>query len=365
MVDSNAPLAFVCGYTEDESGGIFSYRLNEADGTLRQVNRTPAEGAAFAAVHPDGTHLYTVKRVSGGVVTAYRVDPETGELAELNRQSSEGAGPSYVSVDATGQYVFVSNFAGGTVAMLPIKDGGKLGAATDVVTHESLDGEPHPHSIGPEPENRFVYAPDLGTDRIAIYRVDGDQERLAPAEPPYATVADGAGPRHFDVHPTDRVVYVINERDSTVTAFEYDPETGRLKEIQTVSTLPETVDAENYCADIHVHPSGTWLYGTNRGHDSIVVFEIDGKSGRLTPISHESTRGHWPRDFALGPTGRYLYVENQQSDSIVPFEIDSAGRLEPIDHRIDVPEPMCLQFLDPKPSRPNERTRSSACTSLQ
>lgn len=354
MRESKTSLAFACGNTEDESGGIFSYKLDEEDGTLRYSTRTATPNVSFAGVHPDGTHLYTADRVSGGVVTAYRIDRETGQLTRLNRQSSEGTGPCHVSVDASGSYVFVTNFSGGTVATLPIEEG-KVGAATDVVEHQgsSIDSdsqrEPHPHSIVPGPKNNFVFVPDRGLDRVMIYRIDSDRDQLQPADPPYATVNDGAGPRHFDFHPTDRFAYVINELNSTITAFDYEPETGRLDEIETVSTLPEGYESDNSCADIHVHPSGNWVYGSNRGHDSIALFEIDEVSGRLDPLDYESTRGHWPRNFALDPAGRYLFAENKRSDSIVTFEIDDgSGRLSPTGQRLNLPVPVCLQFAGPE-----------------
>lgn len=353
MVDSNELMAFVCGKTEDESGGIFSLALNEEDGTVRQISKTATPMVTYAAVHPAGTHLYTVDRVSGGVVTSYRIDSETGQLTRLNRQSSEGDGPCYLSVDPAGSYVFVANFSGGTVAMVPIREDGTVGAATEVVEHSGSGVDPdsqagpHPHSIGLGPNNDYVYVPDLGIDRIVIYRLDREADQLRPADPPCVKVDDGAGPRHFDFHPTGRFAYVINELNSTVSAFRYDPETGYLDEIDTVSTLPEEYEDDNFCADIHVHPSGNWMYGSNRGHDSIAVFDIDEQSGAVNPLGFESTRGHWPRHFALEPNGTYLLAENLRSDAIVPFEVDGeSGELSPAGTRFALPSPICLQFVD-------------------
>ena len=351
MVDADAPLALACSYTEDDSGGIFSYRWNRSDGTLHEVARMPASATTYGAVHPAGTHVYTANRVEGGVVTAYRID-ENGALTGVNRQSSEGVGPCFVSVDATGRYAFVANYSAGTVAMLPIEEDGRLGEATDVVEHDgsSVDPErqegPHPHAIVPGPENRFVYVPDLGTDRIAIYRIDFENGTLRPADVPHTPVHEGAGPRHLDFHPTGRFAYVIHELDSAITAFEHDAETGALDEIETVETLPDHFEEDSFCADVHVHPSGTWVYGSNRGHDSIAIFEVDRDSGRLRPVGHEPTRGHWPRDFALDPSGRYLFVENRRSDSLVAFAVDAAtGRLRATGQRLSLPEPLCFLFV--------------------
>ena len=352
MVDADSPLALACAYTEDDSGGIISYRWNQSDGTLHEVARMPAPATTYGAAHPAGTHVYTTNRVDGGVVTAYRLDNETGALTTVNRQSSEGVGPCFVSVDATGRYAFVANYTAGTVAMLPIEADGRLGEATDDVEHDgsSVDPDrqegPHPHAIVPGPENRFVYVPDLGTDRIAIYRIDFENGTLRPADPPYTPVHEGAGPRHLDFHPTERYAYVIHELDSAITAFEYDPETGALDEIGTVETLPHDAEGENFCADVHVHPSGAWVYGSNRGHDSIAIFEVNPESGRLRAVGHESTCGHWPRDFALDPSGRFLYAENRRSDSLVSFAVDAAtGELRATGQRLSLPEPLCLQFV--------------------
>lgn len=352
MSDAGSYTALVCGYTEDNSGGVFAYGLDQADGSLEHLARSPMRAVSFLAVGPDRERAYTTDRVEGGVVTSHRIDSSEGTLTRLNRQSSEGSGPAYVSVDATRSYAFVANYAGGTVSMLPIDDDGRLGEASDVVEHvgssvnPDRQAAPHPHSIDPGPENRYVYAPDLGTDRVAIYRIDFEAGALRPAEAGHAAVHDGAGPRHLDFHPNGRFCYLINELDSTITAFECDPDTGALAEIETVSTLPMGYDEESYCADVHIHPAGEWLYGSNRGHDSIAIFEIDEDTGRLDAVGHESTRGNWPRNFAVDPTGEYLYAENRRSDSVVTFEIDlDTGELTATVDRLELPEPLCMAFV--------------------
>lgn len=351
-MEKESTLAFICSSPSDGGGQVVSCSLDRERGALRRVSTTPAAGASFAAVHPDGTHLYTANRVSGGTVTAYRIDAGTGDLTELNRQSSGGGDPCYVDVDGTGSYVFVANFSGGTVSVLPIA-GGTLGPATVTVSHRdslpdaSKNRDPHPHAVCEGPDGDFVYVPDRGLDRIAVYRFDRDEGRLRPADPQSVPVGDGAGPRHVAFHPNGRFAYVINELDSTLTAFERDPETGWLDEVDTVSTLPEGYGGDNDAADVHVHPSGRWVYGSNRGHDSVAVFRIDAGSGRLRPVEFEPTRGRWPRDFAVDPAGRYLLAANQRSDTVSTFAVGDSCRLTPTGHQFDVPAPVCLRFVDP------------------
>ena len=343
-------LAFACACTEDDSGGVFAYDIDETSGRLRHLSTTPVSGPSFLTVHPNGESLYTVQEADG-VVTAFRIEGPDGELTELNQRPSQGADPCYVSVDPSGECAFVANYTGGTVAMFPIESDGRLGDVADVAHHggSSVDLErqqgPHPHSVGPCPENRFIYVPDLGTDRVAIYEIDFDAGDLQAAETPYADLQDGAGPRHFEFHPNGQVVYVVNELNSTLTAFDYDADTGALTEVETVSALPDGYDEESYASDIHVHPSGEWAYVSNRGHDSIAIFALDGEQGELKLVDHESTGGQWPRDFAVGLNGQYLYVENRHSDSIVVFEIDAAtGELTATNQQVEVPEPICWKF---------------------
>ena len=305
---------------------------------------------------PEHRYLYSVNAVrevdgkpSGGV-SAFRIDPNTGELAFLNQQLSGGPGPCHLSVDHTGQYVLVANYAGGSVAMLPIQADGSLGEATDFVQHTgpsvnpARQQEPHAHSINIDPGNRYAFAPDLGTDKIVIYELDLTHGKLKPNNPPWALVHAGAGPRHFDFHPNGRWGYAINELDSSMTAFDYDSSTGALTEIGSIDTLPEDFNDTSHCADVHVSPSGKFVYGSNRGHDSIVIFAVNERTGRLTRVGHESTQGETPRNFAIDPTGTLLLAANQASSTVVTFRIDSeTGELDPTGHVADVPTPVCLK----------------------
>lgn len=353
MGESHPSMAFVCSNPDDETGAVITYGVDVAEQELDRLQSTPVENPSFLTVHPETNHLYVADRVSGGTVRGFRYDEDTGELAETGHRSSEGTAPCYLSVDATGNHLLVANYDGGSVAILPIEDDGTLGEATDVVVHEgsSVDPdrqqEPHPHSIQPGPENRFAYAPDLGTDRVMIYRLGLDDGTLEPAETPYASMHDGAGPRHMAFHPEFPRAYVINELDSTLTAFDYDPETGALDEVETASTLPSDVDDTNYPSEVHVHPSGRHLYGSNRGHDSIAIFDVAEPDARLSRLATESTHGEWPRHFAVHPSGDALFAENQHGDSIVSFDVDvELGRLQRWQSVEDVPEPMCMAFVE-------------------
>jgi len=350
---SDSNLAFVGTYTEPDEDGVFGFRV---DGSGRLHRTSAASGGAdptFLSPDPDGDHLYAANRPEGGgQVVAYAIDREAGALSRLNAAPTGGGGtPCYCSVDATDQCVLTAQYGGGTVSVLPIDDDGRVGDPTTVLEHEGSgpnadrQSEPHPHSIRTGPENTYAYAPDLGADRVFVYDFDPRAGTLEPADCGHADVQAGAGPRHLDFHPNDRYVYLINELDSTVVAFERDAETGALDPFATVSTLPDDYDGENATADIHVHPSGEYLYGSNRGHDSIAVFELDDE-GAPTLVETESTRGEWPRNFALDPSGAFLFAENADTDDIVTFQIGDDGTLDPTGHVTEVPSPVCLRFVD-------------------
>lgn len=357
--DHGETLVYVGTYTRGKSEGIYVYRMDASSGALQFASKTAGvSNPSFLAIHPQRCYLYAVSEVSesagkpSGAVAAFKIDPETGELTRLNQQPSHGAGPCHLSVDKTGQFVLVANYAGGSVAVLPIQDDGQLGEATDFIQHQgsSVDprrqGGPHAHSVTLDPANRYAFVADLGLDKIMIYQLDLSQGKLKPNDEPWAQIKAGAGPRHFDFHPNGRYAYLINELDSTLTAFTYDETRGRLREIQTVPALPEDFEDTSYCADIHVSPSGKFVYGSNRGHNSIVIFEIDDGTGKLTYVDHEPTRGETPRNFAIDPTGTFLLAANQNSDTIVTFRINQqTGKLMPTEHVAEVPTPVCLRTL--------------------
>jgi 6-phosphogluconolactonase len=259
-----------------------------------------------------------------------------------------------VTVDRLGKNALVANYGGGSIACLPIGEDGRLGDATAFVQHKGSSVNPqrqqgpHAHSINLDAANRFAFVADLGLDKVLVYRFDQSAGTLEPNDPPAASIAPGSGPRHFAFHPGGRFAYVINEMKSTVTAFAYDADRGTLQTFQTVSTLPEDSDGRSSTAEVQVHPSGKFLYGSNRGHDSIAAFAIDAATGRLTPIGHESTQGKNPRNFGIDPTGAYLLAANQDNDNIVAFRIDAAtGKLRPAGQSIHVPMPVCVKFMLP------------------
>jgi len=350
---------YIGTYTGDQSKGIYVSTLNLKTGAL-----APAEVAAevsnpsFVAIHPHRQFLYAVNEVSDtggkptGAVTAFAIDPSTGKLKRLNQQPSQGVGPCHLVVDADGKNVLVANYGGGSVASLPIASDGTLAAAVSAIQHagSSVNKQrqegPHAHSINLDPANRFAYVADLGLDKVLIYRFDGSKGVLTANDPPFATVAPGAGPRHFAVLPGGQFAYVINELANTVTVFRVDPDHGTLTTLQDVSTLPNDFSGTSYTAEVVVHPTGKFVYGSNRGHDSIAMFAVDGKTGKLTPRGHQLTQGKTPRNFAIDPTGTFLLAENQGSNTIVVFKIDPAtGSLSSTGHTLDVPVPVCVRFV--------------------
>lgn len=345
-------------YTGKKSKGIYRAELDLATGKLTAPKlAAEAVNPSFLALHPTGRYLYAVGEVakfkgeSAGGVVAFALDPKTGDLKPRNQQSSRGGGPCHIVVDAQGKQALVANYGGGSVAALPIGADGKLAPATAFIQHSgsSVDKKrqekPHAHSINLDSANRFAFVADLGLDKIFVYRFDPAKGTLTPHTPPAASVPPGSGPRHFTFHPSGKFAYVINEMLCTVTAFTYDAAKGTLKEVQTITSLPHEVKPGYSTAEIVVHPSGKFLYGSNRGHDSIAIFTIDPGNGLLTAIGHEPTRGKTPRNFNIDPTGTYLLAANQGSDTVSVFRIDPAtGKLGFVS-QTEVPAPVCVKFL--------------------
>ena len=351
---------YIGTYTGPKSKGVYTSTLDLATGKLSTAElAVELKNPSFLAVHPqDPTLLYAVSEVddaqgkpSGGVAALKR-DPATNRLTVLNAELSGGAGPCHLNVDATGRHVLVANYGGGSVAALPIVAGGKLGPATSVIAHQGnsvnpqRQKEPHAHSINLDPANRFAFAADLGLDQVLVYAFDPQAGTLARHEPPFAKVTPGAGPRHFAFRPDGKFAYVINELGNTITVFEYAADKGVLKVVQDISTLPAGHTEPSYTAEVVVHPSGKFVYGSNRGHDSIAMFTVDPATGLLTAQGQEPTRGKAPRNFVVDPTGRWLLAENQGSDTIYVFAIDQAtGRLKETGTPLSVPTPVCVRFV--------------------
>ena len=335
------------------SKGIYRSTLDLTSGKLSDpVLAAEASNPSFIEFHPNGKFLYAVSiSRQTGSVSAYAIDGKTADLKFLNQQPSSGTGPCHISVDFAGKNVLFANYVSGSAGVIPIKSDGSLAKPTGFVQHtgSSVNARrqkgPHAHSINISPDNRFAFVADLGIDKIMIYRLDIEKGILTANTPGYAKVKPGAGPRHFSFHPDGKSAYLINELDCTMAVFAYQAESGTLTGTQTVTTLPEGFEGSNTCAEVRVHPGGKFLYGSNRGHDSIVVYRIDPANGKLTYVEHETADIKTPRNFNIDPTGKFCLVANQGSDSVVAFRIDQkTGELEPTGQKISIPSPVCIRF---------------------
>jgi 6-phosphogluconolactonase len=280
------------------------------------------------------------------------LDPGSGTLRFLNCKPTYGTDPCHLTVDQTGRHVLVANFMSGSVCVLPVREDGSLGDATDVIQHQgsSVDpvrqSGPHAHAVTLDESGRYAFVPDLGMDRVMVYKLDANHGKLIPHDEPWVEVAPGAGPRQLVMHPRGGYAYLINELDSTMTAFRYDRDQGTLWEMQTLSTLPEGFDGTSTCAEVQISPSGKFLYGSNRGHDSIVIYAVDRAGGMLTCVGHESTQGKTPRNFVVDPTGGFLLAANQDTGNLVVFKLDPAsGELAATGHSVEVPTPVCVKAI--------------------
>ena len=347
---------YVGTYTGKASKGIYRSKLDLATGALSQPELV-AETAnpTYLAIHPNQKFLYAINETGSGAkagaVSAYAIDAKTGGLTALNQQTAGGSGPCHLIVDNAGKNVLLANYGGGSVESVAIKADGSLGEPVTFIQHtgssvnKSRQAEPHAHCIMLDAANRFALACDLGLDKVLVYKFDAGKGTLTPNDPAAGLVKPGAGPRHLSFHPSGKFAYVINEIDSTLTVFSYDATRGTLTEIETQPTLTAPV-AGSSTAEIEVHPSGKFVYGSNRGHDSIVVFAIDQATGKLTYVEHQPTQGKVPRNFAIDPTGTYLLAANQNSNTVVVFRIDQrTGRLTPTGHTINVGAPVALKFV--------------------
>ncbi len=340
-------------YTGGGSEGIYVFRWDGESGALTPVSVVGGiENPSFLAAHPSGAYVYAVEETGEGAVYAYAFDRTTCELTLLTSQPAHGAAPCHLTVDPSGRCVVVANYTSGTVSVLPIAEDGTLEPATEVIQHEGSGPNaarqegPHAHSVTLDPTGERILAADLGLDKVLVYRLDAVHGKLAPNDPPYGETAPGAGPRHVAFHPSGRFGYVVDELDSTIMGFAYEERTGALTRLETVPTLPPDYNGVSHCADIHFGPDGRFLYASNRGHDSIVVYAADPRTGLLEWVEHESTLGETPRNFAIDPSGRFLLAANQDTNTIVTFAITpESGRLEPTGEVASVPNPVCVLFM--------------------
>ena len=355
-----APLAFganylmyVGTYTNGKSKGIYSFKFDSATGQATPMGLA-AETAnpSFVAIHQNRKYLYSVGEMQGGAVNAYAIDAATGKLKLLNTVGSQGSGPCHLNVDKTGRNLLVVNYNSGSAAVFPINEDGSLKAASSTVQHKGSSvnprqAGPHAHSVNMSPDNRFAIIADLGLDEVKVYKFDATAGKIEPNEPPAAKLKPGSGPRHFAFHPKGKNAYVINEIALAITAFKWNAKKGVLTETQTISTLPPDFAGSREglsTAEVVAHPSGKFVYGSNRGHNTIAVFRV--KGGKLAHVENVATQGKTPRNFVVDPSGQFLLAENQGSDSIVIFKIDQkSGKLTPTGTTLEVGAPVAIRFL--------------------
>jgi 6-phosphogluconolactonase len=351
-------LLYVGTYKEHGGKGIYAYRFDTVAGELASLGLA-AESAepSFLAIAESGKFLYAVNEIvnyngqSAGAVSAFAIQRESGKLSLLNQVSSRAEGPAHITLDRGGNYALVSNYERGSIAVFPVLRDGRLGESSAFVLHKgsSVNPErqsgPHAHAIAVSPDNRFAVVADLGLDQLLVYRFDAAHGSLG-SDPTIVKTAPGAGPRHLVFDSKGRFLYLITEMASTVVTYSYDAPTGQLHELQTVPLLPKGYSGRTEAAEIEIHPSGKFLFASNRGPDSITVFAIDPKQGTLTLVETDSTRGRTPRHFALDPTGSWLLAANQDSDEIVVFHVNpDTGHLTPTGKVLQVPSPACIKFV--------------------
>jgi 6-phosphogluconolactonase len=352
-------LVYVGTYTGQKSKGIYAFQMDVRDGSLSPLGLVgETRNPAFLDIDEQRKFLFAINEIGdfegkpAGSVTSFSINAATGMLTQLGQRSSIGSGPCYVLLGPDGGNVLLANYGSGSVAVLPVEPDGHLGDSTAFVQHigksvnPARQQGPHAHCLTLDPANRFAFACDLGLDKILTYKFDSRHGTLVPNEPQFAAIKPGSGPRHIVFHPNGRQAYVISELKSTITRFAYDSNHGVLTEMQTISTVPDDFKGRNYPAEIAIHPSGAFLYGSNRGHDSIAIFAIDSATGALKPVGYEPTHGKYPRSFGIDPSGNYLLAANQNSDNLVVFRIDPATcRLKFTGQINDIPSPACIKFF--------------------
>jgi 6-phosphogluconolactonase len=352
-------LVYVGTYTDKGSTGIYAYRFDPSSGELGDMGLVATtDNPSFLAVAADNKYLYALNEINKfnggetGAVTTFALDGTSGKLTQLQQVSSLGPGPAHLSIDRSGKYLLVANYDGGSVAVFPRENDGTLGARTSFVQHsgssinKDRQSGPHAHEIQATADNKYVFVAELGLDELLLYRFNANTGTLSSANPPFVKVAPGSGPRHFAIAPSGKYIYLVNELSSTVAVYSFDASSGRLTELQTISTLPHNFKGENTTAEIATDAAGKFVYASNRGDDSIAIFAIDQKSGKLSSVDRVKTGGKEPRHFTLDPTGNWLFAENENSNDIRIFRVDpKSGRLSPTSHSMQVNSPVCVVFV--------------------
>jgi len=343
-------------YTGGKSEGVYVYKFNSNDGSFTERSHVKTSNPSFVAVSPDEKYVYAVHEDAanngkGGEISAFSFNKKTGILTYINEQPTLGDHPCYVVVDKTGKWVIAGNYSSGSLSVLPVKNDGSVGAPATTIKHEGSgvkkdrQGSPHVHCTVLSADNKFLFVPDLGIDKVVIYAFDANTGKLTPAKQPFFKAIDGSGPRHFTFHPNHKYAYLIEELSGTVETFQYS--NGTLKNIQRISSMPAGDTSFAGSADIHVSTDGKFLYASNRStSNTIAIFKINPADGKLTVVGHQSTLGQTPRNFNFDPSGNFLLVANQNSDQVVIFKRDKhTGLLTDTGKRIDVGKPVCLKWI--------------------
>ena len=350
--------AYIGTYTRGDSKGIYSFVLDTGAGTLTPEGLAgEIENPSFLAIHPNGRNLYAVQELSkfqgqnSGALSSFSIGTD-GKLTRINDVVAGGTSTCHVNISKNGKFAVLANYGTGSCAAFALGPDGRIGDRTAYHQHAGSSADasrqqgPHAHSVNFDRENRHVIVADLGLDQVLVYKFNASTGALTPNTPPYAKVKPGSGPRHFSFHPSGKYAYVINEMACTVTAFTWNAKSGVLNEIETVTTLNEPLKKGYSTAEVVAHPNGRFLYGSNRGHNTIAVFQIDGATGKLTKVENKSTQGEVPRNFAIDPTGQFLIAANQNSNTIVLFRINqTSGALEQAGAPLAAPAPVCVRFL--------------------
>lgn len=344
-------ILYIGTFSERGSEGIYVFEFDPETAEVKQIQTLDnLASPSYICLHPNGKYLYSGNRASivegenWGSLSAFEIAAD-GKIKHLNDASGLDEGTCYISTDLSGQQVYIANYAGGSMAAYQLENNGSIGALIASYDHQKPNGPvAHAHAAVPSPDNRFLYVPDLGNDEVTAYRILTKKGKLKKSDKRSFPVQKGNGPRHFIFHPNGKWAFVAEELSSSVVSVAY-RKSGRLKELDRESTLPKDYGKANKVADIHIHPSGRWLYVSNRGHNSLAIYEVDLKSGMLQVVGHQSTLGDWPRGFMITPNGKFLLVANRRTDNIAIFEIDGAtGQLTDTGKQIKIPAPVCLKM---------------------
>jgi 6-phosphogluconolactonase len=350
---------YIGTYSRGDSKGIYSFVLDTGAGTLTPEGLVAeTENPSFLAIHPTGKYLYAVNEIdkyqgqASGSVTAFKINASSGKLERLNEVAAGGTTTCHVNISRNGKFAVIANYGSGSCAAFALGPDGKLGERTAFHQHAGTSSDPgrqkgpHAHSVNFDTQNKHVIVADLGLDQVKVYNFNAATGAMTPNEPAFTKVKAGSGPRHFSFHPSGKYAYVINEMACTVTAFNWNAAKGTLTEIDTITTLPGPVEKGFSTAEVVAHPNGKFVYGSNRGHNTIAVFQVDAATGKLKTVEHKSTQGAVPRNFSIDPTGQFLIAANQNTDTIVLFRINqTSGALEQVGAPVKAPVPVCVRYL--------------------